>query len=66
MLTRKHFEAIASILAEVDVLECQQFAVHKFLIEEFVALFSEENDRFDAEKFRIASAGYMAKSLTSR
>ena len=63
MMTRKHFEAVASIISEADVLESQGFAVHKFLIEEFVALFSKENDRFDAEKFRIASAGYMAESL---
>ena len=63
MMTRKHFEAVASIISEADVLESQGFAVHKFLIEEFVAFFSEENDRFDIDRFKIASAGYMPESL---
>ena len=57
MLTRKHFEAVASILREgFDALDYGP-EVHEFLVEEFVALFVQENDLFDIDRFKAASAG---------
>ena len=57
MLTRKHFEAVASILREgVDYLDYGP-DVHEFLVEEFVAYFAQENNLFDIDRFKTACAG---------
>ena len=57
MLTRKHFEAVASILREgVDFMDYGS-DVHEFLVEEFVALFAQEHDLFDIDRFKTACAG---------
>lgn len=53
-MSRKHYNAIAALLADVNVNHSGS-TVRKFIASGLVDILGEDNPRFDAERFLIAS-----------
>lgn len=54
-MNRKHYVAIARMIDEINTFSCG-YDIKFVLIDKLVAYFKEENERFDAERFRAACA----------
>lgn len=57
MLSRKHYTEIAKIInknkTSVPLLQTWGLPLNKF-VEDLTEYFAEDNDKFDAERFRVA------------
>lgn len=60
MFTRQHYTAIANLLGQVKPeyyeTSCVEYTQWKDTVEAFVKLFTQDNENFKADKFRLVAS----------